>query len=166
MYAIVDIETTGGYAERHKITEVAIFIHDGTQVVDTWSSLINPSHYLPGYITGLTGITTAMLQDAPPFAEVAAKIHELLKDKIFVAHNVHFDYSFIKKELEASGFPFNAKKLCTVRLTRKLVPGLTQVPHKVAEGLHKWIVVATFTLCTSNAAPLNEKARMAATVSW
>jgi DNA polymerase-3 subunit epsilon len=124
MYAIVDIETTGGYAERHKITEVAIFIHDGTQVVDTWSSLINPSHYLPGYITGLTGITTAMLQDAPPFAEVAAKIHELLKDKIFVAHNVHFDYSFIKKELEASGFNFNAKKLCTVRLTRKLVPGL------------------------------------------
>jgi DNA polymerase-3 subunit epsilon len=124
MYAIVDIETTGGYAERHKITEVAIFIHDGTQVVDTWSSLINPSHYLPGYITGLTGITTAMLQDAPPFTEVAAKIHELLKDKIFVAHNVHFDYSFIKKELEASGFNFNAKKLCTVRLTRKLVPGL------------------------------------------
>lgn len=124
MYAIVDIETTGGYAERHKITEVAIFIHDGTQVVDTWSSLINPSHYLPGYITGLTGITTAMLKDAPSFDQVAAKIHELLKDKIFVAHNVHFDYSFIKKELEASGFNFNAKKLCTVRLTRKLVPGL------------------------------------------
>ena len=124
MYAIVDIETTGGYAERHKITEVAIFIHDGTQVVDKFSSLINPSHYLPGYITGLTGITPAMLKDAPSFSEVAPKVYELLQGNIFVAHNVHFDYSFIKKELESSGFLFSARKLCTVRLTRKLIPGL------------------------------------------
>ena len=124
MYAIVDIETTGGYAEKHKITEVAIFIHDGTQVIDTYSTLINPSHHLPGYIIGLTGITPGMLKDAPAFCDVASRIHELLHDKIFVAHNVHFDYSFLKRELEASGFPLNLKKLCTVRLTRKLIPGL------------------------------------------
>lgn len=124
MYAIVDIETTGGYAERHKITEVAIYIHDGTQVVDSYSTLINPSHYLPGYITGLTGITSSMLENAPAFKEVAAKIYEMLEGKVFVAHNVHFDFSFIKKELEGCGFSFNAKKLCTVRLTRKLIPGL------------------------------------------
>ncbi|MGK7389282.1 MAG: exonuclease domain-containing protein [Candidatus Cyclobacteriaceae bacterium M2_1C_046] len=124
MYAIVDIETTGGFAKRHKITEVAIYIHDGTQVVESFSSLVNPSHFLPGYITGLTGITPGMLTDAPPFKQIAPKVAELLKDKIFVAHNVHFDFSFIKKELQDSGYAFNAKKLCTVRLTRKLVPGL------------------------------------------
>lgn len=124
MYAIVDIETTGGFAQRHKMTEVAIYIHDGTQVIESYSSLINPSHYLPGYIIGLTGITPGMLADAPPFKEIAPKVYEMLKDKIFVAHNVHFDYSFIKKELEDAGFNLNTKKLCTVRLTRKLIPGL------------------------------------------
>ena len=124
MYAIVDIETTGGFAKRHKITEVAIYIHDGTQVVDSWSSLVNPSHHLPGYIIGLTGITPGMLTDAPAFKELASKIYELLKDHIFVAHNVHFDYSFLKKELQDAGYTLNCKKLCTVRLSRKLLPGL------------------------------------------
>lgn len=124
MYAIVDIETTGGFAKRHKITEVAIYIHDGTQVVESFSSLINPSHHLPGYIIGLTGITPGMLTDAPPFEQVAPRIFELLKDKIFIAHNVHFDFSFIKKELQDAGYTLNSKKLCTVRLTRKLIPGL------------------------------------------
>lgn len=124
MYAIVDIETTGGYAERHRITEIAIYIHDGTQIVKSFSSLTNPSHYLPGYITGLTGITTAMLEDAPPFKEVAEEVYNLLHENIFIAHNVHFDYSFVRKELEACGYQLNTKKLCTVRLSRKLLPGL------------------------------------------
>lgn len=124
MYAIVDLETTGGYAENHRITEIAIYYHDGIQITDTFHTLINPGRNIPYYITGLTGITTEMVFSAPSFKQVAAEIHEKLDGKVFVAHNAHFDYSFLKKEFEQAGIQWNSKKLCTVRLSRKIIPGL------------------------------------------
>jgi DNA polymerase III subunit epsilon len=124
MYAIVDIETTGGYAANHRITEIAIYHHDGIQITDTFHTLINPGRNIPYYITGLTGITSEMVFGAPPFGEVAKAIHEKLDGRIFVAHNAHFDYSFLKKEFEQAGINWQAKKLCTVRLSRKIIPGL------------------------------------------
>ncbi|MEQ8244339.1 exonuclease domain-containing protein, partial [Fulvivirga sp.] len=123
MYAIVDIETTGGFAGKSKITEIAIVIHDGEKEVETYETLINPEQLVPSYITGLTGITQQMVDDAPVFADVAAEINDILSDKIFVAHNVSFDYSFVKRALESEGYMFNNKKLCTVRLSRQIIPG-------------------------------------------
>src|SRR6187549_2220826 len=124
MYAIVDIETTGGYAANHRITEVAIYHHDGMQLTDTYQTLVNPQREIPHYITGLTGITTEMVLNAPTFEEIAEDIFKRLDGKIFVAHNAHFDYSFLKKEFEQVGINFQSKKLCTVRLSRKIIPGL------------------------------------------
>jgi DNA polymerase III subunit epsilon len=124
MYAIVDIETTGGYAENHRITEIAIFHHNGVEVTDHFHTLVNPGRNIPYYITGLTGITSEMVLEAPPFEEIAEDILRLLDGRVFVAHNAHFDYSFLKKEFEQSGLNWQAKKLCTVRLSRKIIPGL------------------------------------------
>lgn len=124
MYAIVDIETTGGYAENHRITEVAIYHHDGIQVIDTFHTLVNPGRNIPFYITGLTGISTEMVLDSPSFEEIAEEIFKRLEGKVFVAHNAHFDYSFLKKEFEQVGIAWQSKKLCTVRLSRKIIPGL------------------------------------------
>lgn len=124
MYAIVDIETTGGYAENHRITEIAIYHHNGVEVTDHFHALINPGRNIPYYITGLTGITTEMVMDAPPFEEIADDIMRLLEGRVFVAHNAHFDYSFLKKEFEQVGIAWQTKKLCTVRLSRKIIPGL------------------------------------------
>ncbi len=124
MFAVVDIETTGGYAEYHRITEIAIYHHDGNQITDFYYTLINPGRKIPAFITGLTGITTAMVEEAPAFEEVAEDILRLLEGRVFVAHNAHFDYSFLQKEFEEAGIRWQSKKLCTVRLSRKLIPGL------------------------------------------
>lgn len=124
MYAIVDIETTGGYAENHRITEIAIYQHDGIQITDSYHTLVNPERNIPFYITGLTGITTEMVLAAPDFKTIAPEIFSKLEGKVFVAHNAHFDYSFLKKEFEAVGINWQSKKLCTVRLSRKIIPGL------------------------------------------
>ena len=96
MYAIVDIETTGSYAANNGITELAIVLHDGNMITDRYETLINPLVPIPRYIQVLTGIHSDMLNDAPVFSDVAARVFELLKDAIFVAHHVNFDYSFIK----------------------------------------------------------------------
>ncbi len=124
MYAIVDIETTGGYAEKHRVTEIAIYHHDGTQITDHYKTLINPGRKIPHFITGLTGINYEMVKEAPSFADIADELMGWLKDRVFVAHNAHFDYSFLKKEFEDTGKSWNSKKLCTVRLSRKIIPGL------------------------------------------
>jgi DNA polymerase-3 subunit epsilon len=124
MYAIVDIETTGGYAANHRITEIAIYHHDGMQVTETFHTLVNPGRNIPYYITGLTGITSEMVFSAPTFQQLASQLHQWLDGKVFVAHNAHFDYSFLKKEFEQAGINWQAKKLCTVRLSRKIIPGL------------------------------------------
>jgi DNA polymerase-3 subunit epsilon len=123
MYAIVDIETTGGYAAAHGITEISIHIFDGNKVVEKFETLINPCQSIPYYIQAMTGITDEMVSRAPKFEEVAETIHHFLHEKIFVAHNVNFDYSFVKTHLGAAGYDINLKKLCTVRLSRKIFPG-------------------------------------------
>jgi DNA polymerase III subunit epsilon len=123
MFAIVDIETTGGYASANGITEIAIKIFDGKEVVEEFETLINPGQPIPRYIQAFTGISNEMVEQAPAFSEVAEKIHSFLKGKVFVAHNVNFDYSFVKAHLEHHGYPFQEKKLCTVRLARQILPG-------------------------------------------
>ncbi len=124
MYAIVDVETTGSYAAGNGITEIAICIHDGVKAVEWFESLVRPDRNIPMYITGLTGITNDMVAGAPTFEELLPRIEELTKGCIFVAHHAHFDYSFVKKGFEYYGLTFNRNKLCTVRLSRKLIPGL------------------------------------------
>lgn len=121
-YAIVDIETTGSSYKTGRITEVAILVHDGRQIVDEFSSLINPEQKIPYRITQLTGISNRMVEEAPKFYEVAAKIVELTDDCVFVAHNVNFDYNFIRQEFKSLGYDYQREKLCTVRLSRKLIP--------------------------------------------
>ncbi len=123
LYAVVDIETTGGHASANGITEVAINIHDGNEIVESYTTLINPGISIPAHITALTGIDDDMLMDAPFFEDVALQIYQLLHDKVFVAHNVNFDYSFLKHHLATAGYDLQCTKLCTVRLSRKLIPG-------------------------------------------
>ncbi|MGQ7855671.1 exonuclease domain-containing protein [Pedobacter sp. WC2501] len=147
LYAVVDIETTGGHASANGITEVAINIHDGNQIVESYTTLINPKQPIPDYITALTGIDDGMLMDAPAFDDVALQIYELLSDKVFVAHNVNFDYSFLKHHLAAAGYDLQCKKLCTVRLSRKLIPG------KSSYSLGK--------LCTALEIPIQNRHRAA-----
>jgi DNA polymerase-3 subunit epsilon len=124
MYAIVDIETTGSHASTNGITEIAIVLHDGQRERARYGTLVNPGVPIPPFIQSLTGITDAMVADAPSFPEVAARIHSMLQGRVFVAHNVNFDYSFVKHHLSAAGFELDEKKLCTVRLSRKVLPGL------------------------------------------
>ncbi|BAU55227.1 exonuclease domain-containing protein [Mucilaginibacter gotjawali] len=124
MYAIVDIETTGGHASANGITEIAICIHNGKKVIERYSTLVNPRREIPVYISALTGITNEMVQNAPPFEDVAHDVYHLLNNKIFVAHNVNFDHSFVRYHLAAAGYELNCSKLCTVRLGRKIIPGL------------------------------------------
>lgn len=124
MYAIVDIETTGGHASANGITEVAIFVYNGSEVTQQYHTLVNPRVPIPTYIQALTGITDDMVATAPPFEEVAEAVYNLLSDNIFVAHNVNFDYSFLQHHLQASGYELKCRKLCTVRLGRKIIPGL------------------------------------------
>lgn len=124
MYAIVDIETTGSHTAYSRVTEISIFHHDGEKYSEVFNSLIDPGVPVPAYITGLTGITNEMLEKAPSFEQVADKVYELLKGRIFVAHNVNFDFNFLKTEFEREGLELTEKKLCTVRLGRKIIPGL------------------------------------------
>lgn len=124
MYAIVDIETTGGNAGSGSITEIAIIISDGNSILDTYTTLINPLQPIPLFIEKLTGINDEMVSNAPTFSQIANDIYALLQDKIFVAHNVNFDYSFIAHQLNQQGLKFNARKLCTVRLSRKAFENL------------------------------------------
>lgn len=123
MYAIIDIETTGGNPKTDKITEIAILIHDGNLVVREFSTLINPECNIPYHISALTGITNEMVAEAPRFYEIARDIVELTHNHIFVAHNVSFDYGFVRSEFRRLGFDYKRDQLCTVRLARKIIPG-------------------------------------------
>ncbi|WJG10327.1 exonuclease domain-containing protein [Aliiglaciecola sp. LCG003] len=124
VYAVVDIETTGGRANGHRITEIGIAKVVGGKVIDTWQTLLNPQRHIPHKITQLTGISNDMVADAPLFVEVADKLRDYLSDCVFVAHNVNFDYGFIRTEFERLEQNFRMPKLCTVREMRKAVPGL------------------------------------------
>jgi DNA polymerase-3 subunit epsilon len=123
-YAIVDIETTGGLVKRDKITEIAIVLHDGEKVIDQYQTLINPERSIPSFITDMTGITNDMVADAPLFCEVAKEIVLKTEGAVFVAHNARFDYGFLREEFSRLGYAYTRKQLCTVRLSRKLLPEL------------------------------------------
>jgi DNA polymerase III subunit epsilon len=123
LFAIIDIETTGNSYKYGQITEIAIFQHNGIEITDSFSSLVKPEMDIPLFITRLTGISNEMVKDAPRFYEIARKIIEMTAGRTFVAHNVHFDYKFLKEEFKRLGYDFNRKTLCTVQLSRKLIPG-------------------------------------------
>lgn len=123
-FAIVDIETTGGHASANGITEISVFVHNGQHIVKHFETLINPQQHIPKFITSLTGIDDDMVATAPKFDEIAEELFKILNENIFVAHNVNFDYSFIKHQLTHNGYDLTAKKICTVRLARKVFPGL------------------------------------------
>lgn len=123
MFAIVDIETTGGNPEHDKITDICIVLHDGLSITGKYTSLVNPEKNIPYHITRLTGITNEMVTDAPRFFEIAKQIVEFTEGRIFVAHNVNFDFNFLKAEFKSLGYSFKRDKLCTVKLSRKLLPG-------------------------------------------
>lgn len=122
-FAIVDIETTGTIHDG-KITEIAIIIHDGTKEVDRFTTLLNPQRAIDRYVVKLTGITDSMVADAPLFEEYAEKILEMTKDRVFVAHNVSFDYGFLKKEFGALNIEFKRETLDTIDICRRIIPGL------------------------------------------
>jgi DNA polymerase III subunit epsilon len=123
LFAIIDIETTENSYKHGQITEIAIFQHNGKEVTDSYSSLIKPDMDIPLFITRLTGISNEMVKNAPRFYEIARKVVEMTAGRIFVAHNVHFDYKFVREEFKRLGYDFNRKTLCTVQLSKKLMPG-------------------------------------------
>ena len=122
MYAILDIETTGLSPSNEKVIEIAIFIHDGKKVVEEYITLINPERNIPYNITRLTGITNEMVENAPKFWEIAKDIVLLTEGKPIVAHNASFDYNFIRNEFKNLGYSFKRDRLCTVKLSRKIIP--------------------------------------------
>ncbi|MBD1261253.1 GIY-YIG nuclease family protein [Maribacter polysiphoniae] len=122
MYTILDIETTGGKYNEEGITEIAIHKFDGHKVVDKFISLINPEREIQPFVVNLTGINTKMLRTAPKFYEVAKRIVEITEDSVLVAHNAQFDYRILRTEFRRLGYNFERKTLCTVDLSKKLLP--------------------------------------------
>ncbi len=122
MYAILDIETTGGQFNEEGITEIAIYKFDGHEVVDQFISLVNPEIPIQPFVVKLTGINNAMLSSAPKFFEVAKRIIEMTNDCVIVAHNASFDYRILRTEFRRLGYDFEARTLCTVELSKKLLP--------------------------------------------
>jgi DNA polymerase-3 subunit epsilon len=118
----VDLETTGGHAAYDRITEVGIVRISGGELIEEWSSLVNPERPIPPYIEAFTGISDAMVAGAPRFADIAAQVRRKLQGAVFVAHNARFDYSFLRNEFLKTDMSFSAKVLCTVKLSRRLFP--------------------------------------------
>ena len=125
MYAILDIETTGGQFNEEGITEIAIYKFDGHEIVDQFISLVNPEIPIQPFVVKLTGINDAMLRSAPKFFEVAKRIIEMTNDCVLVAHNAEFDYRILRTEFRRLGYDFKQKTLCTVELSKKLLPEQT-----------------------------------------
>jgi len=123
LYAITDIETTGGSTKASKITEIAIYKHDGEKVVDSFVTLVNPEMPIPEFIARLTGIKDSMVSNSPKFFEIAKDIIEFTEDCVFVAHNVGFDYGIIRHEFKLLGYDYRKPHLCTVRASRYVIPG-------------------------------------------
>ena len=122
MYAILDIETTGGKFNEEGITEIAIYKFDGHEIVDQFISLVNPEIPIQPFVVKLTGINNAMLRSAPKFFEVAKRIIEITNDCVLVAHNADFDYRILRTEFRRLGYDFSQKTLCTVSLSQRLLP--------------------------------------------
>lgn len=123
MYAILDIETTGGRYNEEGITEIAIYKYDGHKIVDQFISLVNPERDIQPFVVNLTGINNNMLRSAPKFYEVAKRIVEITADCVIVAHNAQFDYRILCTEFRRLGYDYERKSLCTVELSKNLIPG-------------------------------------------
>ena len=122
MYAIFEIETTWVQFNEEGITEIAIYKFDGHEVVDQFISLVNPEIPIQPFVVKLTGINNAMLISAPKFYEVAKRIIEITTDCVIVAHNAAFDYRILRTEFRRLGYNYEARTLCTVELSKKLLP--------------------------------------------
>lgn len=120
--AIVDLETTGAHSSWDRVTEIAVVEVDGGEVSSEWSTLVNPGTRIPPAIQALTGITNDMVAGALAFEDLAASLYERLEGRVFVAHNARFDYGFLRREFERAGLKFQARTLCTVKLSRRLYP--------------------------------------------
>ncbi len=144
-YAIIDVETTGKGINGNRITEICIVRLENGKEVDKFVSLVNPQQFIPPFITHLTGIDDQMVEDAPRFEEIAQRVIDISEDAIFVAHNVNFDFNVIRNEFKRLDISFTRKKLCTVRLSRKLIPNL----YSYSLG----------NLCASIGIPLNNRHR-------
>jgi DNA polymerase-3 subunit epsilon len=118
----VDLETTGANATVDRITEIGLVEVDANGKVTHWSTLVNPSISIPPFIQGLTGISNEMVREAPSFNSLAKDLYERLQGALFIAHNVRFDYGFLRNEFTEAGYTFKAEVLCTVKLSRKLYP--------------------------------------------
>ncbi|NND61879.1 MAG: GIY-YIG nuclease family protein [Flavobacteriaceae bacterium] len=125
MYAILDIETTGGKYNEEGITEIAVYRFDGHKIVDQFSSLVNPERRIQPFVVNLTGINNDMLRNAPKFYEVAKRIIEITEGCIVVAHNAQFDNRILTTEFDRLGYAFEKETLCTVELAQKLIPGMS-----------------------------------------
>lgn len=127
-YAVVDVETTGtSPGEGDRVTEIAVMGVSGGDLVEEYSTLVDPGRPVPPEVTRLTGITDQMLEDAPPFEEVAPEVRRTLEDRIFVAHNASFDWRFVTEEMRrASSLLPVGPRLCTLRLARRALPGLSR----------------------------------------
>jgi DNA polymerase-3 subunit epsilon len=123
-YVVVDVETTGGKQPQHRITEIGAVKMINGEIVERWSSLINPQRHISKFITKLTCISNDMVKDAPLFSEIADSLSQFMQNCVFVAHNVNFDYGFFKQEYQRLDRNFVMPKLCTVREMRKHFPGL------------------------------------------
>lgn len=145
MFTILDIETTGGKFNEEGITEIAIYKFDGHTVVDQFITLVNPEKDIQPFVVQLTGINNKMLRNAPKFHEVAKRILEITEDCIIVAHNSSFDYRILKTEYNRLGYQFKRDTLCTVELSRKLIP------EKPSYSLGK--------LCKSLGIPMSDRHR-------
>jgi DNA polymerase-3 subunit epsilon len=124
VYVVIDVETTGGKAENDRITEIAAYKVQYGEIIDEFASLVNPQRRIPYFIQKLTGISNEMAAAAPLFSEIAGQLAEFIGDSIFVAHNVNFDYGFVRAELGRCGYPLQLPKFCTVVQMRRAYPGL------------------------------------------
>ena len=124
MYAIIDIETTGGKFNEEGVTEIAIYKFDGNAIVDQFISLVNPERPIQPFVVQLTGITEKMVKTAPKFYEIAKRIVEITKNCVFVAHNTSFDYRILRTEFSRLGYDYQKETLCTVELSKKLIPDM------------------------------------------
>lgn len=124
-FTIVDVECTHGDPQQGSIIEIAVIVHDGLREVDRWNTLVNTRQPIPRFIQRLTGITPAMLETAPTFVQVAQSLLASNRERVMVAHNVRYDMTAIQHELARTGLSFHPDTLCTEKLTRQLIPGLT-----------------------------------------
>ena len=124
MYAILDIETTGGKFNEEGITEIAIYRHNGLEITDQFISLVNPEREIQPFVQKLTGINSKMLFSAPRFFEVAKRIIDITEDCLIVAHNADFDYRILRTEFKRLGYNFKKNSICTVSLSKQLLSNM------------------------------------------